>query len=137
MSQTYDPTKVMTIVDGFVLSGFVESEMITVSRMSDKRSTVVGAQGNVTVNKSADDRAEVTIKLKHTSPSNYKLDQLYNSDETFSFAALDMNFAGDVGGSGAEAVVTSRPDFKRGNEASDNEWTIVVFDYEEVFSEIL
>jgi len=136
MSQTYDPTKVQAIVDGWVLNGYAEGSMITVSPMSDKRSTYVGAQGEVTVIKSADNRAEVTITLKHTSPSNHKLRQLYNSDETFGFGVFDMNFDGAVGGSGAEAVVTSAPDFERGNEVSENEWTLVVFNYEEVFDKI-
>jgi len=131
MAVNYDPTKVKVVVDDYVMTGFAEGSMVTVSRMTEKRSSHVGAQGEVTFVKSADDRAEVTITLKHTSPTNAKLMSLYKSDEEFNFSVIDQNFKGDVGGTGSRCVIKNTPDFERGNELSENEWVLIVADYEE------
>jgi hypothetical protein len=131
MAVNYDPTKVQVVVGGDVITGFAEGSMIKISRMTEKRSSHVGAQGEVTFVKSADDRAEVTITLKHTSPANAKLMSLYKSDEEFEFAVSDQNFKNDVGGSGSRCVIKNIPDFERGNELTENEWVLIVADYEE------
>lgn len=133
----YDPTKVLVIVDGFTLTGFAEDSMIEASRMTDKRSSHVGAQGNVTFSKSADDRAEVTFHLKQTSPANEKLKQLYETDEEFDFSCVDQNFDGDVGASGSRCVVQNDSDFARGNEEDEVEWTLIVADYETAFEGVI
>lgn len=134
MIVNYDPTKVKILLNDYTVVGFAESSMITVSRMTEKRSSHVGAQGNVTFVKSADDRAEVTIKLKHTSPSNTKLMELYKSDAEFKFSVLDQNFKGDVSGAATRCVVKNTPDFDRGTEVTENEWVLIVADYEEAFN---
>lgn len=133
----YNPKKVQTIVDGYTLTGFGEDTMIEASRMSEKRSSHVGAQGNVTFSKSADDRAEVTFTLKTTSPANEKLKQLHDSDEEFDFSCIDQNFDGDVGASGSRCVVQDVPDFARGNEVDEVEWTLIVADYETAFEGVM
>lgn len=133
MAVNYDPSKVKVVVDDYVMTGFAEGSMIKVARMTEKRSSHVGAQGAVTFVKSADDRAEVTISLKHTSPANDKLMKLYKSDEEFKFSVVDQNFKDDVGGAGSRCVIKNTPDFERGNEVVENEWVLIVADYEEAF----
>lgn len=133
----YDPTKVITIVDNFVLTGFAEDSMVEISRMSEKRTSHVGAQGEVTFSKSADDRAEATITLKETSPANEKLYSLYQSDDEFGFSTVDQNFDGDVSGSGSRCVVQNLPDNVKSNEPGDREWVLLVADYEEAFEGVL
>lgn len=133
----YDPKKVMIIVDGFTITGFAEDSFITASRMTEKRTSHVGCHGEVTFSKSADDRGEVRIKIKHTSPANEKLMNLYLSDKEFDFACVDQNFSGDVGVSGSSCVVQNYPDFERGKEVVEREWTLIVADYEEAFKGVL
>ena len=133
----WDPSKVQVIVDGHVATGFAEDSMITGSRQEDKRSAHVGASGEVTFVKSANDLAEVTITLKDTSPTNEKLKQLYNSDEEFDFSCEDQNFDGDVGVAGSRCVVQNLPDFEKGNDMAEREWVLLVADYEEAFSGVL
>lgn len=131
----YDPTKVKIVVDGHVVTGFGEDTMINVSRMEDKRDIHVGAQGETTFMKSANDAAEVTITLASNSPSNVKFRELYAQDEPFVFVVVDQNFAADVGGLGSECVVQNLPDWERGNELGEREWVFIVADYEEAFED--
>lgn len=133
----YDPQKVITIVDNFVLTGFAEDAMVEVSRMSDKRNSHVGAQGNVTFSVSADDRAEATITLKDTSPANDKMFDLYKKEEEFGFSVIDQNFDGDVSGSGSRCVIQNLPDNVKSNEPGDREWVLLVADYDEAFEGVL
>lgn len=129
----YDPTRINVIVDGYVVTGFGEDTMVSASRMEDKRSIHVGAQGESTFMKSANDAAEVTFTLSGNSPANAKLKALYEQDEPFEFAVIDSNFFSDVGISGSECVVQSLPDYEKGAELEEKEWTLIVADYEEAF----
>jgi len=129
----YDPQRVHTVVDGTEITGFAEGTMITASRMEDKRDIYVGAQGNHTFTKNANDAAEVTITLQGNSQANSKLEELYNQDEPFSFACVDQNVSGDVSAYGSECVVQSLPDFEKGGELEEREWTLIVANYEESF----
>jgi len=129
----YDPTKVNAIVDGTVLTGFGEDTMISASRMEDKRNIHVGAQGEHTFMKNANDAAEVTFTLAGNSPANAKLMELYKQDEPFDFAVVDGNFSADVGISGSECVVQNTPDYEKGGELEERDWTLIVADYEEAF----
>ena len=132
--EQYDPTKVSIIVAGHAVTGFAEGTKINAEREEDKRSAHVGVDGNVTFVKNANDLGRVTISLKHNSPSNEVLNALYKSDEEFEFAAIDMNEVGaDIGVSGTRCVVASRPPFERGDEVVENEWELMVADYDGVF----
>lgn len=131
----YDPKKVMSIVDGHVIRGFAEDSMVSASRMEDKRSIHVGAQGESTFMKNANDAAEVTFTLAGNSPSNAKLMELYKQDEPFFFSVSDDNMFERTGIVGSECVVQNSPDFEKGGELEEREWTLIVADYEEVFED--
>lgn len=128
----YDPTKVITVVDGHILTGFGEDTMVTITRAEDKRTVHVGTQGETTFVKSANDVADVTFTLADNSPSNAKLMELYNQDQSFSFATQDFNYIDDVSGFGSECVVRSIPDNEKGSDLGEREWTLIVADYEEI-----
>lgn len=128
----YDPTKVITIVDGHYLTGFGEDTMVSISRMEDKRSIYVGAQGETTFMKSANDAAEVTFTLAENSPSNKKLMDLYRRDSSFSFATQDFNYFNDVSSIASECVVQNLPDKESGAELGEREWVLIAADYEEI-----
>jgi hypothetical protein len=140
----YDPTKVLINVASsslgiqHVLVGFAEGSKISGEREEDKREAHVGVDGHVTFVKNANDLGTVTISLKHNSPSNQILNQLYQSDEEFKFACIDSNFqGGDVGIAGTRCVVANKPPFDRGDSVSENEWTLLIADYEDSFAGIL
>ena len=134
----FDPSKVNVIVDGHTIVGYAEGSKISGERATEKRSSYVGTDGHVTFIKSADDSGEVTITLKHNSPSNEKLMELYKSDEEFTFSVVDANFSGgDVGATGTRCVVQNTPPFERTDEMSENEWVLLVADYESSFEGVL
>lgn len=134
MVDTYDPTEVYVIAAGHVTTGYAEDSMITAERLEDKIEAHVGAQGETTFVRNANDVAEVTITLKHNSPSIAHYLELYNASERFALNVEDANFAEDVSAGGLEAIVSNIGSFERGGDVSDKEITLLVADYEENFN---
>lgn len=134
MSDQYDPKEVYIIVDGHVVTGFADDSMVSAERQEDKVETHVGAQGEVTFVKNANDVGEMTISLKHNSPSIQKLQELYRAGNRFPVNVEDQNFDGDVGAGGSEAMISNPGAFERGGDVSDKEFTLLIADYEETFS---
>lgn len=133
----YDPTKVQVVVNGFTVTGFAEGSMISVSRNTDKREMDVGADGTVDFIESADDTAIMNITLKHGSPANQKLQELYDSGEEFTVAVVDQNFDGDVGHSGSRCKVGNLADDERTDSMAEREWPILIADHEAAFEGVL
>jgi hypothetical protein len=131
----FDPKKVNVIVDGFVVNGFGESTMISGERNTEKRAQKVSSKGEVTTNVSADDTGKITLTLKASSPANYKLKALYQSNLPFNVAVVDANFTGDTSLVGSLCSVESLPTFERGNEETENEWVLLCNKYDAVFIE--
>ncbi|QTL96561.1 DUF3277 family protein [Iocasia frigidifontis] len=134
MADQYDSTEIYVVVDGHVVTGFAEDSMISAERSEDKVETHVGAQGEVTFVKSANDVASMTITLKHNSPSIQKLQELYKAGNKFAVNVEDQNFDGDVSAGGSEAMISNPGSFERGGSVSDKEFTLLIADYEETFS---
>jgi hypothetical protein len=130
----YDPQKVIITIDnGYVITGFAADSMIEVTRRENKRDIHVGAQGEVTFTESANDVADATIHLKDSSPSNSKLMELYDSGAEFDFNCMDQNFREDVSASGSKCKVANLPDFSKGKDLGEREWSIIVADFKEAF----
>ena len=130
---TYDPKKVNVIVGGVVITGFADGEMVVGERNTEKRTQVVGAKGEVDIVQSADNTGKITITLKHTSPSNHVLKGLYKSSTQFPVVVVDSNIKGDVGMAGSLCSIENLPNFERGDDISNNEWVLLVDDYEMSF----
>lgn len=137
MADQYDPRQVAVFVDGQEIVGFAEGTMISVERSNPRWSADVGAKGEATAVRSADDTATATITLKHNSVSNQMLYQLWaEQDEpgrTISFSVVDRNFDGDVSVSGSDCKIVNLPPFTRGAEVESVEWEILIFDYNAAF----
>lgn len=130
----YDPKKVTVIVGGSVITGFSSDSMIKAARKTDKNTLTIGCQGEGTFCESADDSAEVTISLSHTSPANSVLYDLYLSKKEFPFAVVDANAGGgDLGAAGSKCKFKTLPDFERGKEIGKMDWVLLVADYEAAF----
>ena len=137
MADQYDPRQVAVFVDGQEIVGFAEGTMISVERSNPRWSADVGAKGEATAVRSADDTATATITLKHNSVSNQLLHQLWaEQDEPgrqISFSVTDRNFDGDVSVSGSDCKIVNLPTFTRGAEVESMEWEILIFDYNAAF----
>jgi hypothetical protein len=137
MADQYDPRQVAVFVDGQEIVGFAEGTMISVERSNPRWSADVGAKGEATAVRSADDTATATITLKHNSVSNQLLHQLWaEQDEPgrqISFSVTDRNFDGNVSVSGSDCKIVNLPTFTRGAEVESVEWEILIFDYNAAF----
>lgn len=137
-TDTYDPRNVIVTVNGTEIVGFAEGSMVEGEKREDRYSAHVGAKGEVTFGRSADDTGVVKITLKHNSPSNgFLMDVYKEQDEPDTFvtvAVQDRNFDGEVGLSGSQAKIVKAPNFVRGAEVEDTEWEFLVADYEAAFS---
>src|SRR5690606_26435867 len=77
----------------------------------------------------------ITITLKHNSPSNSYLYELWRqqddpSAEPITILVQDRHFDGDVSIGGSERKIVNLPAFSRGDEMEDAEWEFLVADYE-------
>lgn len=139
MADQYDPRLVAVIVNGRQIVGFAEGTFIEGERNTERYSADVGAKGEVTFVRSADDTGTITITLKHNSPSNPYLYELWRqqddpSAEPITILVQDRNFDGDVGIGGSECKIVNLPAFSRGDEIEDAEWEFLVADYEAAFN---
>lgn len=125
----YDAKKVNIIVDGVVLVGLA-SDFVSCERNTEKRTQTVGAHGEVTTNKIADDTGKITVTLKSTSASIPWLITKYRQDRKFKVAVVDANFTGDASNIGSDCSIENLPTDERGGEETEQEWVILCDNYE-------
>ncbi|MGL5714710.1 MAG: phage structural protein [Paraclostridium sp.] len=130
----YDPTKVKVYAGAVLMKDFGEDTFIKVSRTVPMRSQKVGADGNLTINRSANNTGMMEITIMNNSASNAVLKTLALLDEGFPIAIVDLNFAGDLGASSIYAWVENTPDFERAAEVGECTWPIIVADVDLVFA---
>lgn len=137
MAETYDPRQVAVFIDGQEIVGFADGTMIEIERSNPRWSADVGAKGEVTAVRNADDTATATITLKHNSVSNELLHRLWKEQDEpgrrISFSVVDRNFDGDVSAGGSDCKIVNLPPFTRGAEIESVEWEILIFDYSAAF----
>ncbi len=129
MAEVYNPKNVNTVVDGVILTGYQDGTMVQCARSNDKFSMDVGSQGDVTFIENADDTGQITVTLKHTSPSASYLMSKAKSKEPFPVQVIDSN-TGNFKSGGSEALIQKSPDSERGNEVSSLEFVFLVADYD-------
>lgn len=133
MATNYDPRKVAVLANGIEIVGFAEGTFIEAERSVARWEPHVGAKGEVTMVRSANDTGTIKLTLKHNSPSNAYLSQLWKLQDLpgaeISIVVSDRNFIADVSASGSDAKIANLPAFARGDEVEDAEWEFVVADY--------
>jgi hypothetical protein len=126
---TYDFKKVSVIANGFIVTGYMDGESISVEKNSDDVSAHVGAAGDVTFSETNDQTATITLTLKQTSPSVPLIDSLRKSKTLFPIQIVDSNNTFRCGGT--ESRVLRAPTRSWGNEVTGIEVQILVADYQE------
>ena len=128
---TYDPTKLVVIVGGVIVSGFIDGDFITAKRDEDLYMKRVGADGHVARARNANKSGTIEITLLQSSPAVNELAALVALDNFY--------FDGDVlipisilsPGSNSELVVSTQswlktpPEMVFAKEVSDRKF---VFD---------
>ena len=125
----YDPKDVKVVVDGTVLTGFAEGTFVQCQKNTETYSMNVGALGEVDFAKSADETGQITVTLKHTSPSNRFLTRLAKGRKSFPVQVIDRNTNGITAG-GTECRIQKLPDQERSNDITSLEWVFLVADYD-------
>lgn len=125
MAETFDFKKVTVTVDGTIITGWAEGEVISVEKNEDDVIPYVGADGSVTYAESADQTGTITLTLKQTSSSLPVLQNLRKSKKLFPIQILDVS-TGTYKTGGTEARILKMPPRSYGPEVQGVEVQIHV-----------
>lgn len=115
--------------NGLPFKGLDEGTFIRLSRQSNIRQRVVGAQGDVALTKYADRTGNIEITLMQTSPTNNVLSgimvaqesELFEGDVVSNFLIYDPS--GSVMATGINAWLEKAPEIQLGKDQSPKTWT--------------
>jgi len=102
---TYDPNKVVVVVDHIPVIGFQEGDAITVERSEDFSSETVGIKGEVSRAINRNNTGTMTVILQHNSPSVAQFEQMMHQGGVDGFPPVVMISVFDP--ASAEAFSTS------------------------------
>lgn len=122
---TYDAKDTSVVVNGTYITGLGE-DMVSVEKDEDFFTPSVGAQGDVVKSQINNNLGTVTITIQPTSPSKKFLLNLAKKADPFPLWIINKKLGERVGGT--KANLLSYPEFARGAEAEDMEFTFQVFD---------
>jgi len=129
MAKTFNFKNTSLVLGGAYITGYMDGEPISIEKNEDKRAYHVGADGEVTVTKSADNTATLTVNVKQDSASVPHLQSLLKSDDLFPFQFIDNNTGFRC--SGNECYVVREPNRTFGTETQGYEYQILITDYTE------
>lgn len=123
--ETYDFKKVSTIVDGTIITGYMDGEPISVSKNEEDVAPHVGAQGDVVYAESADETGTITLSLQQTSAVLPILTALRKSKKPFAVNIVDSNTRSYKTG-GTECRIMKMPERTFGSQVQGVEVQIHV-----------
>ena len=129
MATTHNFKNTIAIVDGNIITGYMDGDSISVEKNEDEVTQHVGADGSVTFNESNDNTGTIVLTIKQDSPSAPILDALRKSKRVFATEINDTANGVRVGGSQCRIVKAPARTF--GAEVTGLEYTILVADYKE------
>lgn len=127
---SYDPKKVSIIVDGMFITGVMDGTFVTAAKNNDTFIPHVGAQGDTSYSKSADETGTISITLKADSSSLPFLRSLAKQDRDISAKIIDMNTNNFQAG-GTKGRILKVPGREFGQEITGVTVSIHVADYDE------
>lgn len=117
-------------VNGIEITGWGEGDdSITLARLNDSASHIIGNDGLMTVNLSADRSGAVTFNLLQTASSNAYMSGLITLQENDAFIPIFVQFKDSRNhdlGSGTQGYIPKPADITRGGTVQNQEWIIVV-----------
>jgi len=127
----YSFGNVQATLDGQTIFGFFDmGEVISVVRNADEGSMLSGVDKSTLFSVSTDESAQITIRLKHTSPTHRMLIEkrkrqkaLGGKSRGFPLDIIDTS-SGE-GGSAEQCFIQKSPAASNGNEATVREWVLV------------
>lgn len=125
---TYDAKKVSVIIGGVMITGFAEKTFVEAEKEEETVKPHVSAQGDVGVAINNHSLGKIKIKLNQTSPSIPYMNKLArNSTMVPAWVISDNDVKEKCGGS--QAMVTKVPKVEFGDEITEREFEVQVFDW--------
>lgn len=124
--KAYDAKDCVITIGGVYITGLAE-DMVSCEKDEDNVSAVVGAQGDVVVNKINNSLGTITVTIQGTSPQKKYLLDLAKTGEMFDIWVNNKSIDEKVGGT--QAMIKKTPSLEQGAELADREFEIQVFDY--------
>lgn len=126
---TYSYRNVAVSLDKRPVIGVWEGDdCVTIARRTDLSTMLVGADGKPIVSYSADESAEITLRLQHTSTTHQRLldfvreQRVSRRPRIFPFAVRDTQ--SQEGGAAEECIILQSPTMQHGINASMREWRL-------------
>jgi hypothetical protein len=121
-------------VNGLRITGFADGDnAIELAPNSDRRTFIVGADGETTASKSADRGRLMTIRLMPDSPGNRILQQLDDRNSVFGVSLRNTGNLGagslGEGGAASQCQIATVPSKSLGTNATPREWTLFCADW--------
>ena len=127
-TSTYDPTKLVVIVGGVIVSGFIDGDFITAKRDEDLYMKRVGADGHVARARNANKSGSIEITLLQSSPAVNEIAALVALDNFFFDGDILIPISILSPGTNAELVVSTQswlktpPEMVFAKEVSDRKF---------------
>lgn len=125
--KTYDPKSIIVIYGGVPIAGFADGTFVSVSPAGDRFGKGVGADGEVSRNKSNDNTSEVTLTLMQTSISNDYLSGVLNLDKLSNAGKLPLMIKDMLGTTllaWSEAWIKTPPTVDMSKETGERAWVL-------------
>lgn len=134
-STAYSFVNVSATLDGQKVQGLWDGDdAIVVTQGADAGSGLVGADGSSIFSISADNSAQISVKLQHTSPTHRLLHQklkrqkaLGSTAAAFPFSFIDSGT--NEGGSSDRVFIMTPPADSKGKNAVVREWVLWTGDW--------
>lgn len=123
---TYDARECVVTVGGVYITGLGE-DMVTCEKDMDNVSAVMGAQGDVVVNKINNTLGTITLTVQGASPQKRYLMDLAKTGHIFDIWVINKSIDEKVGGT--QAIIKKTPALVQGANPTDRRFEIKVFDY--------
>lgn len=138
--KSYSSKKVIVIVNGTALSGFVDGSFVTVERETDSFTKTVGTDGEVARNTVSNKTGSVTFTLMQTSDYNSVLSSILkrseNGDDVGVFNVEVKDTLNNATYTGSGCWIRRAPNAEYANEVGGFEWVIdcaeLLFDHKSI-----
>lgn len=126
----YSFTHHIVLINGREINNFAEGDdVITSEYREDGVTDTVGADGNMQASVSANESAEITLKLLYSAPENDYLEDLFYKFKRGLSTGVTVAIINAVTGKAEVSTAGYIPKLansSKGNQAQDREWTIIV-----------
>ncbi len=127
---TYDAREVTIVVDGTILTGFQDGDMVSFGKDNNFVEVQVDAQGEASAAINNDKLGTFTINLSASSPFNKKMVQLANSRKQFAVSVKHKTERA----SATKAFIEKTPDGAFGKATGSRTYAIKALDYKHDFT---